>query len=129
MKTIVINKLKEYFDTYKISPTIPETDVVGEVNKDWEINSTELKLLESYIIDGDNAKCKEVMSRITNNQWYLVSKIFELPLFHIVYFTSKEKYHSKGINVYAIDMMSACEQFVSEFGVDPFYCTVKDKEV
>ena len=129
MKIIVINKLKEYYDTHKISPTTPESLELEGIPFEWHLNPTDLKLLESYIIDGNNAKIKEIADTITNNQWYTISKIFDLHLFHIVYFTSKEKYHSKGVNVYAIDMMSACEKFTSEFGIDPFYCTVKEKEL
>lgn len=120
MKIIVINELKKYFDAYKIK--VLEGSPV-------EPNKFDISLLATSIENKQINDIQSIIKKLTPSHWIYISQLFEQPLFHIVYFTDKHKYHSKGINVYAIDMASACEKFVSEFGINPFYCTVKEKEL
>lgn len=64
----------------------------------------------------------------TDTEWEsFLEDINNKKLYHIIYFEHKEHAHSKGMNVYAIDMMSAVEMFESQTGYEAFICTLKTK--
>jgi hypothetical protein len=118
MKAIVINKLKEYYDFNKLEG-VDRGDVLTPPH------STDLALIETYINDGDSTKCYEVMKKFSNAHWKFMETIFQLPVFHIIYFQEKSELFSKGINIYATDMSSAVEIFESETGFEAYICARK----
>lgn len=125
MKIIVINEMKKYYDAHKIADVLSYNK---NVTASW-LHNTDEKVLIGYIEENNTQKIKEFLSNISISVWQFFNVLItQNSLFHIVYFTDSNKYHSKGVNVYATDMMSAVEKFVSEFGIEPFYCTVKEKQ-
>ena len=119
MKISVINKLKEYYDFNKLEG-VYKGDVLTPPH------STDLALIESHLNDGDSSKCYEVMKKFSDAHWRFMETVFELPIFHIIYFENKSELFSKGMNVYEIDMMSAVEKFESETGFEAYICTRKN---
>jgi hypothetical protein len=120
MKISVINKLKEYYDFNKLEGVYRGDEIVSP-------HSTDIALIESHLSDGESAKCYEVMKKFSDANWKFLEVIFELPVFHIIYFENKSELFSKGMNVYAIDMMSAVERFESETGFEAYICTRKNR--
>ena len=86
-----------------------------------EIDSGEIK--ESIITYTEDDKLK--ILRIIWEDF--IETVLSLNQYHALYYPDKLKIHSKGVNIYAIDMMTAVEMFASEFGYDPYYIMFKDK--
>lgn len=62
----------------------------------------------------------------SNSNWIWFTKVFlKQSKYHCLYYPEADKIHSKGVNVYALDMISAVEQFVSQYGIEPYYCMQK----
>ena len=120
MKAIVINKLKEYYDVFKVSEVEKGDRLIAP-------HKTDMALLEEHIKDGNTSKATELIKGLTNENWKYMETIFDLPMFHIFYFEDQKDLFGKGINIFEIDMMSAVEKFESETGFKPHICMTKEK--
>jgi hypothetical protein len=104
MRITQINKIETFYRTYQ-----------------EEIDSTEIE--ESIITCTEDNEEVEIVVIWKD----FIENVLSLNQYHALYYPDKLKIHSKGVNIYAIDMMTAVEMFASEFGYDPYYIMFKDK--